>query len=185
MRYLISTVLLTLFGACSRVPNPPAPSPLPESPQAPAPGTEDPQNESIPSFPVVPKSIKSVDHGLVAFVGRAEDFETRVAAKVTKEGPERPISFKATEDLVLYVLWGRRAGATVPRLVFDRHARKGVVTARWTGTWGMSGGSHYVGFGFSLGRLDSGDYAIEIQESTAVEKDGIRVTGTVAFRVVR
>jgi len=118
-------------------------------------------------------------------VGRPEDLESRAAEMLSREGRPPTLSFKPSEDLVLFVLWGRRTGGTDPRFTFNRKARTGLVTARWAGSWGMDRGAHYFGFGFNLGRLDAGEYVIEIQEATAVENDGIRITGTVTFRVER
>lgn len=168
---------------------PPREPPPPK--QDPPPPKEDPpkagRDGELPSFAVKQGSVANPRHPLIAFVCRMEDFEAQRSARLEKEGDPAPAPLKATDEQVLFVVWGKNQGWPEAKAIFDRKSGRGRVDAQWTGAPGMKESKDmlYAGYGFKLGRLEPGDYVIDVYETTAVEPDKPKLTKTISIRVER
>jgi len=195
MRTLVAVAAVLLAG-CSRDAYPapePAPKPAPERPADPIPAPK-PEPEAPPTvdgriFSVQPKADQSTGHDLIAFVGRLADLESLTEAHLAKETPKDLRPLQSTDDLNLYLLWGRRSDdLSKSGLEADRIKDKIRVTATWKyshfGGMNDTGGVRYVGYGFRLGRLRSGQYAVEVHENSRDPQEGRRRTAQVTFEVL-
>jgi hypothetical protein len=203
MRHLL--LAMALVAGCGRsepsASPPPSPEPPPPAPQeenAPAKKPEPPKEpvefkldeirgDKLVPEKVEPRSPSALEHDLMVFACAKKDFEKRLGEHLSKEGPGNPPALKTADDLVLFVLWGRRAGTPVAEAFLDRKTGRIVVAARWTGTGFMKDakGSPYAGYSFNLGLLESGEYRVWVREATPVDKVGPKLTKTVRFLVDR
>lgn len=123
-------------------------------------------------------------HPLLAFEGRAGDFEER--ARAHREGDSEAVKklqgLKAGDEAALYLLWGwstsgadpaRKTRVTAQFSMEDRTIRVTVVRAviRDSGDAAGTSDMQYVGFGVAVGKLEEGEYTVRILEQLEFYKD--------------
>src|SRR5690349_19013250 len=170
---------------------PPPPPPVPQDPkkkEAPKEPIdfklEDVKGEKLPKEDLKVGTLKKNEHNLIVFVLPEPQVELRRRGLMDKP-PKEPAIAKSGDTLSLFAFWGDRLGDPNPEAVFDRKARRIVVTARWAGAGMMDAGTEYRAYGFKLGPLEAGEYRVWVREATPVDKDGPKLTKSYSFTVER
>src|SRR5262245_12574538 len=168
-------------------PAPPPPAQEPrkaEEPKAPVDfNLEEVKGEKL-AFEEADRGARSkVEHPLIVFACPESQFQEMRRRHLQKEGPGKPAASKPADELIVYVLWGDRLGDPAPEAIFDRKAKRIVVTAKWSGQGFMDTGTLYRGYGFKLGPLEAGEYGVWVREATPVDKDGPKLTKSLVFEV--